>query len=174
MSANIKTRNPAMKKSLFNAIGRSSVYVIISLLVGMATMKPLPVNAMSCFGEDEPVFVFGAYDPQLHEHHDVQTIFHIYCMPAYRGEQLNLNIRLNGITTDALRMRNLETGEWLRFAVYKDPAHSQPIDSLNSISLSMPLLVPTTLAVPVYGRIPARQDVSVGSYLLPLSVSMTY
>ena len=161
--------NPVVKM-----MGRFRIKVLVGLIVGIATGTPSFTNAMNCFSENEPVFVFGAYDPQLNEHHDVQTVFNIHCTPAYRGETLNLIIRLNGLRTDAMHMRNLETGEHLQFAVYKDPAHSQPIDLLNSISLTMPLLVPTTLAVPVYGRIPARQNVSVGHYRLAVSVSISF
>jgi spore coat protein U-like protein len=71
-------------------------------------------------------------------------------------------------------MRNLDTGEWLQFSVYKDPARSQPIDALNGLSLNFPLMAPTTLSIPVYGRIPARQDVAVGSYHWPVSITLSY
>jgi spore coat protein U-like protein len=130
--------------------------------------------AMTCMGEGAPQFVFGQYDPHLHEPHDVQTVFSIHCIPAYSGEALNLIIRLTDVSNGPMRMRNLETGEWLQFAVYKDPARSQPIDALNGLSLNFPLMVPTTLSIPVYGRIPARQNVSVGSYHLPLNVMLSF
>lgn len=134
----------------------------------------LPATAMMCMGESALQFTFGEYDPQLHEPHDVQAVFSIYCIPAYRGEALNLMIRLNNLGHDPLRLRNLTTGESLQFAVYKDSARSQPIDALNGLSLNFPLMVPTTLSIPVYGRIPARQNVSVGSYHLPVSVTLSY
>jgi spore coat protein U-like protein len=140
------------------------------LMIGLC----LPAEAMFCMGEGAPQFVFGHYDPHDHEPHDVQTVFSIYCIPAYRGEALNLMIRLTNVGNGPLRMRNLDTGEWLQFSVYKDPARSQPIDALNGLSLNFPLMAPTTLSIPVYGRIPARQDVSVGSYHLPVSITLSY
>lgn len=133
-----------------------------------------PAKAMFCIGEGAPQFVFGHYDPQQHEPHDVQTVFSIHCTPAYRGEALNLMIRLTNLGNGPLRMRNLDTGEWLQFSVYKDPARSQPIDALNGLSLNFPLMMPTTLSIPVYGRIPARQNVSVGRYHLPVGVTLSY
>jgi spore coat protein U-like protein len=143
---------------------------ISALIVGIS----LSTNAMVCVGEGAPQFVFGEYDPHSHDPHDVQTILSIHCTPDFSGEALNLMIRLANVTTGPLFMRNLNTGEWLQFAVFKDPARSQPIDALNALSLNFPLTMPTTLSIPVYGRIPARQNVSVGSYQLPLAVSLSY
>jgi len=34
--------------------------------------------------------------------------------------------------------------------------------------------MPTTVSIPVYGRIPARQNVSVGSYHLPVNITLSY
>jgi spore coat protein U-like protein len=144
------------------------------IIMGCFMLAMVPSAAMVCMGESEPLLVFGAYDPNTREHYDIQTVFHIHCMPAYRGEALNLRVRLNGIDPGPLKMRHSETGEWLNFSVYRDPARSQPIDALNDIQMSLPLVVPMTLSIPVYGRIPARQNVSVGSYHLPVSVVLTY
>ena len=143
---------------------------IAAVILGLS----LPATAMICVGEGAPQFVFGQYDPQLQEPHDVQTVFSIHCTPAYSGEALNLMIRLSDVSSGPLRMRNLETGEWLQFAVYKDPARSQPIDALNGLSMNFPLMMPTTVSIPVYGRIPARQNVSVGSYHLPVNITLSY
>ena len=144
------------------------------LIAGFLAMVALPASAMRCIGESAPLFVFGAYDPQTLEHHDVQTIFNIHCAPDFRGEPLNLMIRLNGVGSGPLQMRNRDTGERLQFAAYRDPARSQPIDGLSSINFNFPLMAPTIISIPVYGRIPARQNVAVGSYYLPVSVVMTY
>jgi spore coat protein U-like protein len=141
-----------------------------ALMLGLSK----PVTAMFCYGESVPQFVFGQYDPHHHEPHDVQTVFSIHCTPAYRGEALNLMIRLTNAGNGPLRMRNLDTGESLQFSVYKDPARLQPIDAMNGLSLNFPLMAPTTLSIPVYGRIPARQNVSVGSYHLPVSVTLSF
>ncbi|MBM3365911.1 MAG: spore coat protein U domain-containing protein [Betaproteobacteria bacterium] len=144
------------------------------IVLGLMSLVSVPSKAMMCMGESAPILVFGAYDPHTREHHDIQTVFQIHCIPAYRGEALNLRVHLSGIDPGLLKMRHVETGESLNFSVYRDPARSQPIDALNDIQMSMPLIVPMTLSIPVYGRIPARQNVSVGSYYLPVSVVLTY
>lgn len=153
----------------------STRQTLIAMLAATAFTTVTPnARAMLCFSESAPSFTFGAYEPQNFEHHDVQTIFTVYCVPAYRGESLNVAIRLNSSSTNPLQMQNQTTGERLQFAMYSDPARSQPIDAVNSINLNFTLMAPTVLSIPVYGRIPAGQNVAVGNYHLPLSVIITY
>ncbi len=161
-------------KNLYKKTQKKLRLIEMMGLSGLMLGLSAPATAMLCYGESVPQFVFGQYDPHHHEPHDVQTVFSIRCTPAYRGEALNLMIRLTNASNGPLRMRNLDTGEWLQFSVYKDPARSQPIDALNGLSLNFPLMAPITLSIPVYGRIPARQNVSVGSYHLPVSVTLSY
>jgi spore coat protein U-like protein len=161
-------------KKLYKKTQKKLRLIEMMVLSGLMLGLSAPATAMFCYGESVPQFVFGQYDPHHHEPHDVQTVFSIRCTPAYRGEALNLMIRLTNASNGPLRMRNLDTGEWLQFSVYKDPARSQPIDALNGLSLNFPLMAPTTLSIPVYGRIPAGQDVSVGSYHLPVSITLSY
>jgi spore coat protein U-like protein len=161
-------------KKLYKKIQKKLHLIEMMVLSGLMLGLSAPATAMLCYGESVPQFVFGQYDPHHDEPHDVQTVFSIRCTPAYRGEALNLMIRLTNASNGPLRMRNLDTGEWLQFSVYKDPARSQPIDALNGLSLNFPLMAPTTLSIPVYGRIPARQDVSVGSYHWPVSITLSY
>ena len=161
-------------KKLYKKIQKKLHLIEMMVLSGLMLGLSAPATAMLCYGESVPQFVFGQYDPHHDEPHDVQTVFSIRCTPAYRGEALNLMIRLTNASNGPLRMRNLDTGEWLQFSVYKDPARSQPIDALNGLSLNFPLMAPTTLSIPVYGRIPPRQDVSVGSYHWPVSITLSY
>ena len=161
-------------KNLYKKTQKKLRLIEMMVLSGLMLGLSAPATAMFCYGESVPQFVFGQYDPHHHEPHDVQTVFSIRCTPAYRGEALNLMIRLTNASNGPLRMRNLDTGEWLQFSVYKDPARSQPIDALNGLSLNFPLMAPTTLSIPVYGRIPPRQDVSVGSYHWPVSITLSY
>ncbi|NDC08063.1 MAG: SCPU domain-containing protein [Oxalobacteraceae bacterium] len=161
-------------KKLYKKIQKKLHLIEMMVLSGLMLGLSAPAIAMLCYGESVPQFVFGQYDPHHDEPHDVQTVFSIRCTPAYRGEALNLMIRLTNASNGPLRMRNLDTGEWLQFSVYKDPARSQPIDALNGLSLNFPLMAPTTLSIPVYGRIPARQDVAVGSYHWPVSITLSY
>lgn len=143
-------------------------------LLWMAVAAASDAMAMSCVIESAPQFVFGKYEPQSTVPLDVQTSFAIQCTPAYPGELLNLKISFAGISTSGLQMRNAATGELLNFAMYKDMAHSQPIDAQSVLSFATPLITTTTLALPVFGRIPARQNISVGNYQLGIAVILNF
>lgn len=87
---------------------------------------------------------------------------------------MNLRISFAGIVGGQLSMRNAATGDLLRFNMYKDPARAQPIDAQSVLVFSMPLLTTTTLSLPIFGRVPARQNVAVGHYQLPVTVIVNF
>ncbi len=147
---------------------------MIKTLALIALGAAADAGAMSCVVESAPQFVFGQYDPQSAIALDIQTSFAVQCTPAFRGEQLNLQIGFSGLAAGQLSMRNPASGEVLSFAMYRDPARAQPIDAQSVLSFHTPLLTTTTLSLPVYGRIPARQNVSVGHYQLGVTVLLSF
>ncbi len=130
-------------------------------------------QGMNCQIVSSPQFTFGHYDPLSPMALDVQASFLVQCTPAFPGEVLNLQVRLAG-TPQPLQMQNLQTGEWLKFSIYADPARTRLIDNQQTLVLRFPLVTSTLLSLPVYGRVPARQPVSVGSYQMNISVILTY
>lgn len=147
---------------------------MIALVMLASLWLPEDAEAMSCAIESTPLFAFGQYDPQSHYPHDIQTSFAIQCTPAFRGERLNLSISFSGLASGELKIRNPANGDLVRFSMYKDPARSQPLDAQSILSFSTLLLTTTTLSLPVYGRIPARQNVSVGNYQLNVGVILNF
>lgn len=130
-------------------------------------------QAMSCRVVSSPQFTFGRYDPLSPIALDVQANFVVQCTPAFPGEVLNLQLSLTS-TSHPLQMQNVQTGEWLKFSLYADAARTRPIDSEQMMLLRFPLVTTMLLSLPVYGKIPARQGVSVGSYRMNLGVILSY
>ncbi len=131
-----------------------------------------PVQAMSCGIASAPQLSFGHYDPLSPIPLDIQTSFSIQCTPAFPGEALNLGISLVG-SPEAWTARNSQTGDTLRFSLYRDPARALPLHD-DTLQLASVLAGTTTLTIPLYGRIPARQSVSVGNYQMMITVRMSY
>lgn len=144
---------------------------MVALMIALASSN---ANAMSCVIENIPQFIFGHYDPKSPVALDVQASFAIQCTPAFRGEILNLQISFAGIGAGQLKMRNASTGDMLNFGMYKDAARVQPIDAQSVLTFNTPLLTTTTMSLPIFGRVPARQNVAVGNYQLPVTVIVNF
>ncbi len=86
---------------------------------------------------------------------------------------LNLQLSMAG-ASQPFKLQNVQTGEWLQFSIYADPARTRPIDSQQILVLRFPLIRSTIFSLPVYGRMPARQAVSVGNYQMGFSVVLNY
>ncbi len=133
-----------------------------------------PAAGMSCTTVVAPRLVFGEYDPKQPQPHDIQGSLSIQCTPMAPGEVLDLKVRVVGAAGQVLHAQDLLTGERLRFGLYRDPARAQPVDAHELFAFRVPLVVTTTIVVPLYGRIPAGQDVAVGSYRADLSLLLEF
>lgn len=144
------------------------------LLLLCASLWQSNAQAMSCRLVGTPQLVFGQYDPQSGGTLDVQTTVAIECTPAFAGEAVDLILSLVAPPSAALAMQHEASGEPLAFGLYYDPARSRPVNWQNLFSMEATLTGPMTLTFPLYGRIPAAQNVTVGDYRLPLTVLLNY
>lgn len=148
----------------------SAAMPILMLLLMLA----MPAHSMNCMVVAAPMIVSGVYDPKSPMPHDVQGSATIQCTPATPGEVLDLKASLVGTTDTWLYLRNTQTGERLRMRLYRDPARAQAIDPQAVFRFSIPLAVPFTVTVPIYGRIPAGEDVTVGSYSADFTIVLEF
>lgn len=130
------------------------------------------VHAMSCSMTSTPQLSFGHYDPLSPIPLDIQGSLSIHCTPAFPGESLNLGISFVDLAENFIA-RNLQSGDTLRFNLYKDPARALPLGD-ETLQLASVLAGATTLTIPLYGRVPARQSVAVGQYQSLVTVKMNY
>ncbi len=145
----------------------------ISLLAAFTLLASAELRAMSCVIASAPQFSFGAYDPMSPLALDLQTTLVVQCTPAFPGETLRMQISILGMSAP-LQMLNPQYGDAMRFGIYTDPARSVPIDPHQPINISTSLGTTTTLEIPLYGRVPAGQPVSVGSYQMNMALIVDY
>ncbi len=143
------------------------------LLASLGIFAGGQVQAMTCSVVSSPQFTFGQYDPLSPVALDVQASFLMQCIPTVPGEMLNLQVSLAEVM-QPLQLQNIQTGEWLRVSLYTDAARTRPIDSQQVLAIRIPLFTSTLLSLPVYGRIPARQGISVGTYRMNFSVILDF
>lgn len=144
----------------------------VAALVGALVACP-HAQAMNCAIVSSPQFAFGPYDSLSPMALDVQASLVVQCTPATPGQLLNLQVSLTG-ASQPLQMVNAQTGERLIFVLYADAGRTQAIDGQQVFAMQLPLPGPTLLSLPVYGRVPARQGVSVGTYQSQLAVVLNF
>lgn len=152
---------------------RHHIQRFFSALAVGTCMVAQNTSAMNCMPTSSLRLAFGQYDPQAGSV-KAQTILLIECTPAYAGEPLDLTVSFAEPLSMPLMLQNAATGEKLPFGLYRDTAHTQPVDWQSLLSVQTPLRSPVTISIPLYAQIPAAQDVSVGSYQLSLPLLLRY
>ncbi len=151
------------------------VFNCIALLIfALACGFSLSAQGMDCVPESAFRLTFGQYDPRSPDPLDVQGSMSIQCTPNSPGEILDLAATLVGATEWQFYLYNLQTGEKLRIGLYRDSARAKAIDTQNLFGVRVPLARPITFNVPLYGRIPALQNVSVGNYQADFALLINY
>ncbi len=155
---------------MIGRFGKCLAFLVSSLAWGLS----MPVHGMTCAAESASRLVFGQYDPRAPVPLDVQGSLSVHCTPNTPGEVLNLAVRLAGGGNEQAYLRNVQSGERLFIALYRDSARAIGLDPRNLFEMRVPLAAPITFTLPLYGRIPAYQNVSVGNYQAAFTVLIDY
>lgn len=126
---------------------------------------------------------FGVYDSITAVPNDSTTTVSVLCTRS--GGPRNVTITLlatqgtNGSSVSSRRMGNTGTpGEYLNYGLFRDTGRSAVwgftagVDTM-SVPLSIDNNSSATATFIVYGRIPALQDVAVGSYADSVTITVT-
>lgn len=143
-------------------------FVFIVLLLFCCNLQ-----AMNCIALSKPQFVFGLYEPLSGIPLDIDTQFLLYCQPAIAGEALSLRIGMPdgaGIRS----MQGMQSGDNLRFSIYRDPARSVMLNDTTSININESLATNKLISIPLYGRVFSRQNISADHYQTSILVSLDY
>lgn len=144
------------------------------LVVSVALLFGSTASAMTCGLSGAAQLVFGRYEPWSESPNDIQGTFYLECTPDFPGEMLNINVRLLPSFPASMTLRNIRTGEWLRYTLYRDPGRTVPIFGDELFDLRTPLAVPTRFPVTLYGRISPGQNVGIGLYRSRLNMLIQY
>ena len=148
--------------------------LVTKILASAILIFPPIVSAMSCAISDTAQLAFGRYEPTSSSPADIQGTFYLECNPAFPGEILNVQVRLLPSFPASMTMRNIRTGEWLRYTLYRDPGRMIPVFSDEIFNLRMPLAVATRFPITLYARISPGQDVVTGIYRSRLNMLVEY
>ncbi len=126
---------------------------------------------------------FGAYDVLSLQPKDTQGTVGITCDRSGGPQNVTVLMRLgigtHGTSVSARRMRDSSgSGDFLSYGLYRDSGRNNVWGSSDNIdTMSQALSVPNnqsrSVSFVIYGRIPAQQDVSAGSYGDSVQITVT-
>lgn len=150
----------------------NSAAVFLLLQFGMMSA----VKADSCYPMNSAQLNFGTYNPESAEHLDSVTTIDIYCAPAFNGRQLDVRVTLIGVSSydDRRALNNMAAKDQAHFIIFQDAARTIPLTDQMAIPIVESVPRSKIFTIRLYGRMLARQDVSVGTYVANLMINIDY
>lgn len=126
---------------------------------------------------------FGNYDVLSPAPNDSLAMVNAVCTRDGGPQNVTISVQLspgaNGSSVNDRRMRNIDPqGGYLSYNLFRDVGRnavwgfSPNVDAMTTV-LSVPNKSSSTATFTIYGRIPALQDVPVGSYTDSVTVTVT-
>ncbi len=132
--------------------------------------------AESCYPMTSAQLNFGTYNPESAEHLDSVTTIDIYCAPAFNGRELDVRINVVGVSGQGDRrvLHNQTDQDEAHFILFQDAARTIPLTDQMVIPIAESVPRSKIFTIRLYGRMLARQDVSVGTYTTNLIINIDY
>jgi spore coat protein U-like protein len=152
----------------------------IALLCACTARADITCQIVSSSG-----IAFGVYDTLSAVPTDTLTNIRVFCERNGGPQIVVMTMRLgpgaNGTSASDRRMRQLGGGtDYLAYGLYRDVSRSAvwgSNESVDTVSQTVTIAVPNkgtqTATFTIYGRIPALQDVSAGSYADSVQITLT-
>ncbi len=133
----------------------------------LLSLAPAPARAANC-SISTAGLAFGAYDPFAASPRDASGSIRVNCNGWITIAHVTIGAGSSGSAAD----RRMTSGAgWMHYNVYRDAALTQIWgDAPPGVAIGPGFSV----TLPFYGRIPAGQDVAVGTYADALTITVNY
>lgn len=150
----------------------NSVAVFALVLFGMIQIAA----AESCYPMDSAQLNFGNFNPESSQHLDSVTTIDIYCAPAFNGRQLDVRVNVIGVSGQGDRrvLSDQAEKDEAQFILFQDAARTIPLTDQMAIPVTESAPRSKIFTIRLYGRMPARQDIGVGTYMANLMINIDY
>lgn len=148
-----------------------ALILAVSALVGSTTMA----YADTCALDAAPTVAFGGYDVYAAAPTDAAGTITLRCLVS-----LSVTVDLSAGNSSSYATRQLKPAlpatTPLAYNLYLDAARTQiwGNGTNGTAHLGPALVVLSVWSIPIYGRIPAKQDVAAGSYTDTITVTLNY
>ena len=132
--------------------------------------------AESCYPMNSAQLNFGDYNPESSQHLDSVTTIDIYCAPAFNGRSLDVRVNVIGVSGQGDRrvLNNQADKDEAHFILFQDAARTIPLTDQMAIPVTESVPRSKIFTIRLYGRMVARQDISVGMYMSNLMINIDY
>ena len=132
--------------------------------------------AESCYLMNSAQLNFGDYNPESSQHLDSVTTIDIYCAPAFNGRSLDVRVNVIGVSGQGDRrvLNNQADKDEAHFILFQDAARTIPLTDQMAIPVTESVPRSKIFTIRLYGRMVARQDISVGMYMSNLMINIDY
>jgi spore coat protein U-like protein len=132
--------------------------------------------AESCYPMNSAQLNFGNYNPESSQHLDSVTTIDIYCAPAFNGRSIDVRVNVIGVSgqDDRRMLSNQADKEEAQFILFQDAARMIPLTDQMAIPVTESVPRSKIFTIRLYGRMLARQDISVGMYMSNLMINIDY
>jgi len=143
------------------------------VLLAMLLFAGTPQAATLCHFATSGSIAFGLYDVLASTPNDTLVNVTVACERNGGPANVVLTVRLsqgsNGTSVTARRMGLIGGGDYLEYGLYRDVSRSSVwgfSDGIDTVSrsITVPNKGSASASFTIYGRIPAQQNVSVGTY----------
>ena len=150
----------------------NSAAVFMLVLFGMTQNAA----AESCYPMNSAQLNFGDYNPESSQHLDSVTTIDIYCAPAFNGRSLDVRVNVIGVSGQGDRrvLNNQADKDEAHFILFQDAARTIPLTDQMAIPVTESVPRSKIFTIRLYGRMLARQDISVGMYMSNLMINIDY
>ena len=134
------------------------------------------VGAVSCDPMNSAQLNFGIYSPESSQHLDSVTTIDIYCAPAFNGRELDVRVNVIGVggQGDRRALSNQADNDEAHFILFQDAARTIPLTDQMAIPVTESVPRSKIFTIRLYGRMLARQDISVGTYMTSLVINIDH
>jgi spore coat protein U-like protein len=152
-----------------------ATYLLYIAAVALAVLMAVPHQAIGQCTFDSTVGVsFGSYSSFSSAHNESTGSITYTCL----NQLTSITIDLSQGSALSYNPRQMQKGaDTLAYNLYRDAARTSIWgDGSDGSSSYGPILPPsgTPVVVPIYGRIPARQNIRIGTYTDTVTVTINY
>ncbi len=149
-------------------------WVAIVILIFFGLIQTAAAD--SCYPMSAAQLNFGNYNPESSQHLDSVTTIDIYCAPAFNGRQLDVRVNIIGMSSQGDRrvLSNQADNDEAHFILFQDAARTIPLTDQMAIPVTESVPRSKIFTIRLYGRMLARQDISVGTYMTSLVINIDH
>lgn len=143
-----------------------------ALAASTTTNMAVTANVAHSCSIQAGTLAFGTYDPIVNHATNPLDGTSTLTVACTKGTPANIQLDVGANASGATRRLSDGAGAFINYEIYNDSSRSTVWNATNVVNYTAPSRAPSTFTA--YGRIPAAQDVPMGSYTDTVVATINY